>query len=473
MNGFLFIALVVSSCLLLRFSVKTFHSLWWKPKRLEKRLKKLGIKGTSYRFLFGDLKDYARLMDATSYKPLSLNHHISPRVSPFITEAVKTFGKIPLFWFATRPTLIITDPGLVKEVLSGKKLVTPAFHLRKLKAMTPAFLASCTDLIEQWKKFVAPDGSCELDVWPEIQNLTADVISRTAFGSNFEEGKRVFELQKQQMALVMEAVRSVYLPGFRFIPTTKNRRRMYLDKEIKANLRDLVQRKLSAMENGESGADDLLGMLLLNCKQSPLSTDTIDPENDGMTIEEVIEECKLFYFAGQDTTSNLLTKAREEVQQICGKNVPSLENLNHLKIVTMILYEVLRLYPAAVNQWRYIVKETEIGNISLPAGVQLLLSVLLVQRDLEVWGNDAEEFRPDRFSEGIAKAAKDQVAFFAFGWGPRSCLGQNFAMIEARMAMAMILQHFSFELSPSYIHAPHIVITLKPQHGAQIILHAL
>ncbi|KAL3813117.1 hypothetical protein ACJIZ3_014385 [Penstemon smallii] len=187
-----------------------------------------------------------------------------------------------------------------------------------------------------------------------------------------------------------------------------------------------------------------------------------------MSIEDVIEECKLFYFAGSETTSSLLhwttvmlsihqdwkTRAREEILQFFGKNEPTVNGLNRLKIVNMILYEVLRLYTPIPMIARSSIKKVKVGNLTLLVGVHVLLLIGLLHYDQTIWGEDVNEFKPKRFSDGISKATKAQFSFIPFSSDPRICIVQHLAMIEVKMALAMILQKFSFELSPSYLHAP-------------------
>ena len=139
----------------------------------------------------------------------------------------------------------------------------------------------------------------------------------------------------------------------------------------------------------------------------------------------------------------------------------------------MILNEALRMYPPAALLLRRVHKETNLGNLIIPTGVEIALPTILVHHDYELWGENAKHFNPERFSEGISKATKGQVSFFPFGGGPRICVGQNFPLVETKMALTLILQNFSFETSSSYAHAPCSIITVQPQFGAHVILHKI
>ncbi|XP_076906165.1 cytochrome P450 CYP72A219-like [Bidens hawaiensis] len=487
-----------------------FTWAWLRPKAIEKSLRDQGLKGNPYRFLYGDTKDMMKMTNQAKLKPINLTNSIVPRVIPFIYTYAKTYGNNFFTWLGPQPLLHITEPALIREILANynqfpkprdnrlkkmlvkgvadaeagrwvkhRKIISPAFHVDKLKHMLPAFYLSCSEMINTLEG-ITKGKSCEVDVYPHLQKFTADVISRTAFGSNYEEGRRIFELQLEQAKLLIKTIQSVYMPSFQLFPTKSSRKMKEIDREVKSSINKIINKRVTAMEAKE----DLLGILLDSNEKEIKKQGS---NSFGLSIEEIIEECKLFYFAGYETTANLLVwtmillgqhmnwqdRARDEVLKVFGERKPDIDGLSHLKVINMILNEVLRLYPPGAAMRRMTHEETKIGNITLPPGCHLMLHVMLLHYDNDIWGNDVNEFNPYRFSEGVSKVTKGQASYFPFGGGPRICVGQNFAMLEAKLALVLILRRFSFKVSPSYSHAPHLIVTLQPQFGAQLILSEL
>nr|CAB3476665.1 unnamed protein product [Digitaria exilis] len=492
---------------------------WLRPRRLARALRAQGLRGTPYRPLAGDEPLAQRLArEARSRPPLPLGcHAVVPRAMPFFHRAMEEHGKTSMTWYGPVPRVTIGEPELARQVLSNKfghfekvgfgqlgrllhyglsthegekwarhrRIVTPAFHLDKLKRMLPAFASCCADLVGRWEDMAAGGGggeSCEVDVWPEMQRLTGDVISRAAFGSSYLEGRRIFQLQEEQVQLAMRVAGKLHIPGYMMLPTRINRRMKRIAWEIEGILGGMIAKREAALRAG----DDLLGLMLESNNMEQSSG------VGGMSTDDIIGECKLFYFAGMETTSVLLTwtmvvlcmhpewqhRAREEVLRVFPGDgaAPDYDGLSRLKIVTMVLYEVLRLYTPVAAVRRRTYKPMELGGVRYPAGVMLVLPFLCIHHDRDVWGEDADEFRPERFAEGIARAASGPgggghpAALFAFGGGPRTCIGQSFALLEAKMGLAMILRSFELELSPSYSHAPFPLPLLRPEHGAQVKL---
>lgn len=142
--------------------------------------------------------------------------------------------------------------------------------------------------------------------------------------------------------------------------------------------------------------------------------------------------------------------------------------------MNMIIEESLRLYPPVPAIKRKVKKEVRLGRLTLERDLELYISPLALHHDPQIWGEDVEQFKPERFEGGVAKATKNTAAaFLPFGFGPRTCVGLNFAIVEAKIALAMILQRYAFTLSPTYLHSPIQTFMVRPQHGVQVILHSL
>lgn len=495
---------------------KLLQKLWWRPIRVQRAMASQGIKGPPYKFIHGCTKEISKLKEDVMMKmnePMTnVSHEILPIVEPHIHKWNKLYGGIFLFWHGPEALLSISDTELVKEVLNNRdktyvkpdfqenirklfgdglfstkrekwarqrRLAHLAFHGESLKCMIPAMVDSVHMLLKRWQNLEAR----EIELFEEFTGITSDVISRTAFGSSYIEGRNIFRMLGELTTIVSRNLFTLRLPGVRKIWKTSDEiDSERLEKAIHDAVLEIIKNREEKVNTGEMNnyGNDFLGSLLKAYH---------DPdESKRITIDDVIDECKTFYFAGQETTNSVLTwtlfllaihkdwqqEARKEVTNVFGNEDPNHDGMMKLKTVGMIINESLRLYPPVISVFRKVKKQVTLGSLVLPADIVLHIPTLAIHHERRIWGNDVHLFKPERFSEGIAKATNNNAtAFLPFGLGPRNCVGLNFAMNEVKIAVAMILQRYSFTLSPGYIPWPAHFLTIHPQPGVKVILHPL
>lgn len=147
--------------------------------------------------------------------------------------------------------------------------------------------------------------------------------------------------------------------------------------------------------------------------------------------------------------------------------------VNFVMQLTMVIQETLRLYGPAIILVKEAMTEIKLGEIDVPKGVTLWTSVPALHRDPENWGPDANEFKPERFKDGVSEACKHPQGYLPFGYGSRLCLGQTFATVEMKIALALILSRFSLSLSPEYQHSPVYRMVLVPEHGMRLVVRKI
>jgi cytochrome P450 len=139
----------------------------------------------------------------------------------------------------------------------------------------------------------------------------------------------------------------------------------------------------------------------------------------------------------------------------------------------MVINESLRLYPPVPVMSREALRDMKFGNINVPKGVTVWTLLVALHQDPDIWGPDANNFNPERFSNGVSGACKLPYVYMPFGVGPRTCLGQNFAMAELKILLALIVSRFSLSLSPKYKHSPVLRLVTEPEHGVNLLVKRL
>ncbi|KAB2039767.1 hypothetical protein ES319_D02G033500v1 [Gossypium barbadense] len=511
-SGLMELVILVPWCFFLIALTKFLYHYLWVPLRIQHMMNSQGIKGPPYRFIHGNNKEVTKMRKEALSKAVGLTDDLFPRLQPHIYSWINTYGKNFVYWNGVRAEVVISEPELIKEVMKNsenifqkrkltdvgakllgnglvfiegekwakhRKLANHAFHGESLKNVTPAIIVSVETMLERWK---GQEGK-EIEVYNEFRLLTSEVISRTAFGSNYLEGEKIFAMLNKLTILVSQNISKTKIP---FINKLWKSAEMLESEKLEKGIQDYVMEMIKKREDkvvsgeADSFGNDFLG-LLVNAYND------LDDKNR-VSLEDLVGECKTIYFAGQETVNSLLAwivlhlaihgdwqeKARREVIDIFGNQNPHLEGIAKLKIMTMIINETLRLYGPSNGLPRTVAREVQLGKLVLPANIDVLSLNIGLHSDPHLWGDDVHLFKPERFAEGIAKATNyTAAAFFPFGFGPRSCVGMTLATIETKIALSMILQRYTITISPAYVHSPIPILTIRPRHGIQIILEPL
>ncbi|KAM0878124.1 hypothetical protein ACQ4PT_035065 [Festuca glaucescens] len=492
------------------------------PARIRRILSRQGVHGPAPRLLVGNLRDVSALVaESTAGDMGSLSHDIVGRLLPHYVLWSKAFGRVFVYWYGSEPRVCVTDAGMVRELLSSKHaqvtgkswlqrqgakhfigrgllmangatwshqrhVVAPAFMADRLRGRVGHMAECARQTVRALREAVARGGN-EVEMGAHMARLAGDVIARTEFDTSYETGKRIFHLLEELQRLTARSSRYLWVPGSQYFPSKYRREIKRVNGELEQMLKESIQRSREIADEGRTpsaGAcgQGLLGMLLAEMEKNKNKKVSGHGEL-GYDAQTMIDECKTFFFAGHETSALLLTwaimllathpewqeKARAEVAEVCGDAPPAADHLPKLTVLQMVINETLRLYPPATLLPRMAFQDITLGSkLRVPRGASVWIPVLAIHHDEAVWGADAHQFRPDRFAPGRARPGAGR--FLPFAAGPRNCVGQAYAMVEAKVVLAMLLASFRFGISDEYRHAPVNVLTLRPRHGVPVRL---
>ncbi|CAI9784771.1 unnamed protein product [Fraxinus pennsylvanica] len=484
-----------------------------KPKKIREILRKQGINGPPPKILLGNILEIKNSRNADEKSPTNHSHppvsHDSAAVFPFFQQWRKQYGQLFAFSLGNMQIIHANDPDLVKAItkctsldlgrpkyqqkelgpLLGqgiltsngaiwarqRKIMAPELFMDKVKGMMNIITESADSLVKSWKHEISTgSGIVEIVVDEYMKRFSGDIISRACFGSSYSKGQEIFSKLGALQEVMSKKTLSIGIPGLRYLPTKSNREIWALEKEICALILKIVK------ERRQEGYDkDLLQMLVEGAKTSNLSQDAID--------QFIVDNCRNIYLAGFETSAVAASwclmllasnpewqkRARAEVLEVCDGQVPDTDMLCKMKQLNMVIQETLRLYPPAPTLAREVLTDMKIGEIHVPKGVNLWTMVATLHTDTDIWGPEALKFKPERFEKGIAGACKNHNSYLPFGFGQRVCVGQNLAMVELKILMALILSNFSFDLSPKYVHSPVMRMIIEPKDGVNLLIKQL
>ncbi|KAG8063497.1 hypothetical protein GUJ93_ZPchr0003g16963 [Zizania palustris] len=497
-----------------------YYVVWVAPGRVLAEFRRQGIGGPPPAFPYGNLADMreavaaARRAAAAARRcgAAAIVHDYRPAVLPFYEKWRKDYGPIFTYCMGNVVFLHVSRPDVVRDInlcvsldlgkssylkathepLFGggilksngeawahqRKIIAREFFLDKVKGMVDLMVDSAQTLLNSWEERVDKNGgTVDIKIDDDIRAFSADVISRTCFGSSYIKGKNIFVMIRELQKAVSKPNVLAEMTGIRFFPAKRNKRAWELQEQVHKLILEIVK------ESREER--NLLRAILRSASSSKVGL--AEAENF------IVDNCKSIYFAGYESTAVTAAwclmllglhpewqdRVREEVQEVCGGRPVDSQSLQKMKNVcsslsfftivnslTMVIQETLRLYPAGAFVSRQALQELNFGGVHIPKGVNIYIPVSTMHLDPSLWGSDVKEFNPERFSE-----TRPQLhSYLPFGAGARTCLGQGFAMAELKTLVSLIISKFVVKLSPNYEHSPTLKLIVEPEFGVDLTL---
>jgi cytochrome P450 len=417
----------------------------------------------------------------------------------FFTRCAREHGDIVAFRLGPRRCLLISHPDYIEQVLVtesknfrkhfglrlnrlllGNGLVSSdgKFWLRQRRLAQPAFLReriasygkvmlACTEqMLAEWR-----DGQTR-DLHAEMTQLTLDIVAESLFGANVRTRARDVgdALQAAIASYQTRLQHLILLPEW--VPTPANLRLRRAVHRLDKILYRIIRHRRGSGEH----KNDLLSMLLH-------AQD--DQDGSRMTDRQLRDEAMTLFLAGHETTALALSwtwyllaqhpaiagRLRDELRRVLGGSAPTPAHLPLLRYAERVIQESMRLYPPVYAIAREPIHDCEIGGCQVPSGTTIFMSQWVVHRDPRFF-SDPECFRPERWAREQA-ASIPKFAYFPFGGGARTCIGNTFAMMEAVLILATVAQRFQLALLPGPPVTPKPFVTLRPARPMDMRLERL
>jgi cytochrome P450 len=348
--------------------------------------------------------------------------------------------------------------------LRQRRLMQPAFHRQRIAAYGEVMAAYAMRQAAGWQ------AGAVVEIHDEMMTVTRDIVARTLFDADVSgDGRVIADSADVVTAYFGSRFGSLLQLLPMWVPTPENLQACRAIRRLDA----VVYRMIGDRRRNPQERGDLLSLLL-----------QAQDADDGsrMTDRQVRDEVMTLFLAGHETTAVTLSWAwyllaqhpeidarlADEVRTVLGGRPPGIADLPALRYAEMIVQESLRLYPPAYGLGRQAARATEVAGRPVRAGEVVLMPTWVVQRDPR-WFDKPEAFHPERWAGDLARRLP-RFAYYPFGGGPRQCIGNAFATMEAILILAAIAQRFRLTLVPGQQVTPVPYITLRPEPGIRMRL---